>query len=51
MGNFRLFGMYDAVCKIICYTVFLLFVFHSEFVHYTITIVYLNFIVCMLTYF
>ena len=25
MGNFRLFGMYYAVCKIDCYTVFYCF--------------------------
>jgi len=47
MGNFRLFCMYYAICKIDCCTVFAL-VFHFKFVPHTITIVYLNFIVCML---
>ena len=49
MGNFRLFGGYHAVCKIVYYTVFTP-VFHFKLVPHTITIMYLNFIVCMLIY-
>ena len=46
MENFKLFGMYYAVCKI----VILLFtlVFHFKLATHTVTIVYLNFIVYML---
>jgi len=49
MGNFGLFGMCYAVCKTVI--LFSTLVFHFKFVPHTITIIYLNFIVCMLIYF
>jgi len=48
MDNFGLFGMYYAVCKIVI--LFSTLVFHFKLVPHTITIMYLNFIVCMLIY-
>jgi len=43
MGNFRLFGMNYAICKLVCYTVYC--GIHFKFVTHTITIVHLNY--CM----
>jgi len=50
MGNFRLLGMYMQFVKLFVIR-FSTLVFHFKFVPHTITIAYLNFIVCMLIYF
>jgi len=42
MGNFRLFGVYYAICKIVGYTVFYSCI-HYKFVTHIITIVHLNY--------